>query len=181
MMEAPRPEDHLGLVFAEAHAVERMRRVRGFTDPHKDDARNFLSDGFFGLARACRSFDPARGYKFSTYAIPCIRGAIADAIRTESKSKSAHPPEFTTLDDDLVDPGPLPSEQLAQASMREAVRRVVDTPGLLSAQEHHVVVRHYWHDERQAVIARGMGMSRARVGQILQAAHAKLLGPLGRG
>ena len=37
---------------------------------------DFLQLGYFGLRRAVEKFDPARGYKFSTYAVPWIRQAI---------------------------------------------------------------------------------------------------------
>ena len=46
---------------------------------------DMLSYGMQGLIEAYHSFDPKRGAKFSTYALPRIRGAILDALR------SAHP------------------------------------------------------------------------------------------
>jgi RNA polymerase sigma factor for flagellar operon FliA len=46
---------------------------------------DMISCGVQGLIEAHRSFDPNRGAKFSTYALPRIRGAILDALR------AAHP------------------------------------------------------------------------------------------
>lgn len=46
---------------------------------------DMLSYGLQGLIEATRSFDPTKGAKFSTYALPRIRGAILDALR------AAHP------------------------------------------------------------------------------------------
>lgn len=46
---------------------------------------DMVSCGVQGLIEAYRSFDPSRGAKFSTFALPRIRGAILDALR------SAHP------------------------------------------------------------------------------------------
>ncbi len=46
---------------------------------------DMLSYGMQGLIEAHRSFDPTKGAKFSTYALPRIRGAILDALR------AAHP------------------------------------------------------------------------------------------
>lgn len=49
-----------------------MRR----TDPDEyDDA---FQDGVFGLLRAVQGFDPDRGFRLSSYAIPWIRKAITD-------------------------------------------------------------------------------------------------------
>jgi RNA polymerase sigma factor for flagellar operon FliA len=46
---------------------------------------DMVSCGVQGLIEAFHSFDPTRGAKFSTYALPRIRGAILDALR------AAHP------------------------------------------------------------------------------------------
>ena len=46
---------------------------------------DMVSCGVQGLIEAYHSFDPTRGAKFSTYALPRIRGAILDALR------AAHP------------------------------------------------------------------------------------------
>ncbi len=40
-----------------------------------------FSAGMFGLMKACRSYDPARGAIFKTYAYHRIRGAILDELR----------------------------------------------------------------------------------------------------
>jgi len=40
-----------------------------------------VSEGYVGLVRAARAFDPERGVAFSTFAAISIRGAIIDALR----------------------------------------------------------------------------------------------------
>ncbi len=40
-----------------------------------------VSAGSLGLLRALRAYDGARGMAFSTYAVPCIRGAMLDELR----------------------------------------------------------------------------------------------------
>lgn len=40
-----------------------------------------FSAGMYGLMKACRSYDPARGAVFKTYAYHRIRGAILDELR----------------------------------------------------------------------------------------------------
>jgi RNA polymerase sigma factor FliA len=45
------------------------------------DAEDIISHATFGLIDAIERFDPDRGPKFETYAIPRIRGSILDAVR----------------------------------------------------------------------------------------------------
>ncbi len=65
------------------HAVSRVGAdsLRSSILQYED----MLSCGVQGLIEAYHSFDPNRGAKFSTYALPRIRGAILDALR------AAHP------------------------------------------------------------------------------------------
>ena len=42
---------------------------------------DLISSGVIGLLKALESFDPSRGVKFKTYAIPRIKGAIMDELR----------------------------------------------------------------------------------------------------
>jgi RNA polymerase sigma factor for flagellar operon FliA len=65
------------------HAVSRVGAdcLRSSILQYED----MLSCGVQGLIEAYHSFDPNKGAKFSTYALPRIRGAILDALR------AAHP------------------------------------------------------------------------------------------
>lgn len=171
------PEKYLGLVWREAIRVAQHRSARGFRGPdHK--AENFVGDGYLGLLKACAQFDPSRGFKLSTFATPRIRGAILDALRTQSKSRAKFQPEYTELSLTLVSQEPLPLDRAEIESVRQAVRDIVDSPDLLNRQERLAVVRRYWHEERQCEIARRMRVSECRVSQVLGSAHGKLFGAL---
>ncbi len=65
------------------HVVNRI--AVGATSAGILQYEDMVSCGVQGLIEAYRSFDPNRGAKFSTYALPRIRGAILDALR------AAHP------------------------------------------------------------------------------------------
>jgi len=65
------------------HAVNRIA-VGGSTNGILQ-YEDMVSCGVQGLIEAYHSYDPNRGAKFSTYALPRIRGAILDALR------AAHP------------------------------------------------------------------------------------------
>lgn len=72
--------DYMPLV---RHAVNRV--AVGSSGASILQYEDMLSCGVQGLIEAYHSFDPNKGAKFSTYALPRIRGAILDALRT------AHP------------------------------------------------------------------------------------------
>ncbi|MGB8859749.1 MAG: FliA/WhiG family RNA polymerase sigma factor [Ilumatobacteraceae bacterium] len=50
--------------------------------PNSVDAGDLVSAGVFGLIDAVERFDPARGVKFETFAVPRIRGAVFDGLRS---------------------------------------------------------------------------------------------------
>lgn len=62
--------ENLGLV----HQVANRYRCRGL------DREDVVGEGVVGLMRAAEKFDPSRGFKFSTLAVPAIRHAIARAV-----------------------------------------------------------------------------------------------------
>jgi RNA polymerase sigma factor FliA len=72
--------DYMPLV---RHVVNRI--VVGSSGSSILQYEDMVSCGVQGLIEAHHSFDPNKGAKFSTYALPRIRGAILDALR------AAHP------------------------------------------------------------------------------------------
>lgn len=49
--------------------------------PNSVDSGDLVSAGVFGLMDAVERFDPERGVKFETFAVPRIRGAVYDGLR----------------------------------------------------------------------------------------------------
>lgn len=50
--------------------------------PQSVDQADLVSYGMFGLIDAIEKFEPARGFRFETYAISRIKGAIMDELRS---------------------------------------------------------------------------------------------------
>ena len=73
-------KDYMPLV---RHAVNRV--ASGGVHNGILQYEDMVSCGVQGLLEAHRAYDPTRGAKFSTYALPRIRGSILDALR------AAHP------------------------------------------------------------------------------------------
>jgi RNA polymerase sigma factor for flagellar operon FliA len=55
------------------------RMAAGF--PKSVELNDLINTGVIGLIEAFNNFDPARGVKFETFAVPRIRGAILDELR----------------------------------------------------------------------------------------------------
>lgn len=91
------------------------RMAMGF--PRSVELPDLINTGVIGLVEAFGNFDPSRGVKFETYAVPRIRGAILDELRAldwvprstraksreierafaELENKLGRPPEKTEL------------------------------------------------------------------------------------
>jgi RNA polymerase sigma factor for flagellar operon FliA len=68
----------LGLVY---HAAREMVKHA----PRELEIHDLVSAGTVGLVQALEGFEPARGLAFSTYAVPRIRGAILDELRSQDR------------------------------------------------------------------------------------------------
>ena len=87
-------EEHLALIRTEAKKF--ANRVTGV------DWRDCMTSGYIGLLDAQESFDPSRGFKFTTYAAHRVRGAIQDGFRMENntrrRNRPAHPVSLSKAD-----------------------------------------------------------------------------------
>jgi RNA polymerase sigma factor for flagellar operon FliA len=75
------PEDRQKLLNAYLPLVRNVaaRMAMGF--PRSVELTDLVNTGVIGLVEAFKNFDPRRGVKFETYAVPRIRGAILDELR----------------------------------------------------------------------------------------------------
>ncbi|MBD0330923.1 MAG: RNA polymerase sigma factor WhiG [Thermoleophilia bacterium] len=76
----PKVRDRLILTYAPLVKFVAGRVGSGLPS-HVDD-EDLMSYGLLGLIRAIERFDPGRDVKFETYAIPRVRGAIIDELRS---------------------------------------------------------------------------------------------------
>jgi RNA polymerase sigma factor for flagellar operon FliA len=85
------------------------RMAMGF--PRSVELSDLINTGVIGLTEAFANFDPERGVKFETYAVPRIRGAILDELRaldwvprsTRAKSREIER-AFSSLEHELGRP-----------------------------------------------------------------------------
>jgi RNA polymerase sigma factor (sigma-70 family) len=71
------------LVLHYAPLVKYVAGRVGVGLPTHIDSGDLVQSGIFGLVDAIEKFDPERGWKFETYAMQRIRGAILDDLRSQ--------------------------------------------------------------------------------------------------
>jgi RNA polymerase sigma factor for flagellar operon FliA len=77
-----RTEDRDALIVHYAPLVKYVAGRVAVGLPQNVDQSDLVSYGIFGLIDAIEKFDLARGFKFETYAISRIKGAIIDELRS---------------------------------------------------------------------------------------------------
>ena len=122
-----------------------------------------LHAGRVGLWQALRHYDPTRGTRFSSYAVPAIRHAVWAAVTRDRSSVVAG------TADALADPDA--AEAWAAALDRRAVHAALHTlVGALPPRLRQVIVAHYGLDatapQSFAQIGAILGVSRQRVQQL---------------
>lgn len=158
---------HRGLVVSLAR-----RRVNPFL--HQDE-QDLIQEGFLGLLRAARRFNPSRGTKFTTFAYRHVAGAIDRALpRLHPELPMSQLAMFNAQDTeadgemchDISDDGEQANAavSVAEGHCLEAVRGF--KAGLTPVQRQ-VVELVFWEGCAQADAARLLGISRARVSSIL--------------
>lgn len=145
--------------------VVRQQRLGGL--PFADA----LHEGRVGLWHALQGYDPARGTRFSTYAVPAIARAVWRAV-SESQPPCAHSVRHGSLATPTVERGDL-AETVYRAQVRAELHRLV---GTLPPRLRQVIVAHYGlteagdeaGDEPQtfAAIGRALGVTRQRIQQL---------------
>lgn len=74
---------------------ECIKFRKGVCDYEWED---MVSVGLIGLMKAIDTFDPDKGYSFSTYAIPCIRTRIRNELRTMGRRIENGDADILSLD-----------------------------------------------------------------------------------
>ena len=116
--------------------------------PRSVDPQDLVSYGTFGLIDAIDKFEPERGYKFETYAVNRIKGAILDELRAldwvprsvrarareieRSMAELEHKLHRTPTEEELAAKLDMPLEQLLDALAEMSTLGLVALDELLS-------------------------------------------------
>jgi RNA polymerase sigma factor (sigma-70 family) len=75
--------------FVESHRGLIVAVVRRRSRPSQASHEDLIQEAFLALCRAVERYDPRRGTRFSSYAVPVIRRAIGHAIRAIGEGPAA--------------------------------------------------------------------------------------------
>src|SRR5213593_577644 len=132
-----------------------------------------VHEGRIGLWQALRGYDPRRGTRFSTYAVPAITHALWQAVAT---ARAAPVDRRAPIPPPAVDPDPV--EHLHATQVRTTLRALLHT---LPPIRRHVVAAHAGLEagppQTFAALGQELGVSRQRVHQVHTAALAALAHP----
>jgi len=132
-----------------------------------------VHEGRIGLWQALRGYDPARGTRFSTYAVPAITHALWKAVAAARARPAAAAPALA-----LLASGANPAEQLPAQQEYAALHALVAT---LPPGPRHIVVAHLGlagaPPRTFAALGQELGVSRQRVHQRYVAALEHLAHP----
>lgn len=136
-----------------------------------------LHAGRLGLWQALRRYDPNRGTRFSSYAVPAIRHAVWAAV-AEAQTTVLWAGEPVSAGERADEA----EEVIARLDRAEVAAVLAAAVSRLAPREQQVVVAHYGLDgdppRTFAALGRALGVSRQRVQQIHRAALAVLAHPV---
>lgn len=127
------------------HTLKRYFRHRVRTTLHSDEDVEQIGD--IALWRACETFDPSRGVRFTTYAVNVIRNEIGKALSVDNAAKRGRGVSHVSLTPELAE--------------RVACRVHDDRPGMVDAVDF--VMRHTNPHYRPAIQAHLDGESWSRI------------------
>jgi RNA polymerase sigma factor for flagellar operon FliA len=105
------------------------RMALGF--PRSVELSDLISTGVIGLIEALSNYDPSRGVKFETYAVPRIRGAILDELRSldwvprSTRAKSREIEKATVKLENKL--GRVPTERELSKCLKVSTRELLAT------------------------------------------------------
>jgi RNA polymerase sigma factor (sigma-70 family) len=147
----------------------------------KVDQEDLVADGYLGLAKAARRYDPSHGVPFTAFARHYVRGAIIDTIRTlvrrhhlgdgvyadvQAFSELA-PLDVEVPAYDPPDPGPTPEEAFES---RDRLRALATIP----ERERIALIRTVVDGDTAADVAEELGVSASRVYTLVHDGSARV-------
>ncbi len=159
---------NLGLIYN----MRQRTRIYGV------DADDLLSEGFWSLYRAVGSFDPWRGYQFSTYACTSILRAYLLVGRNHAKKRERLANFYEHVDIDEALP---PSDMDFDARLRakRLQHHISNNETELTPMERFVLARRFFHGNRSRpdsleTVGSMVDLSKERIRQIQVSALDKL-------
>lgn len=145
-----------------------LRQMNLVSDNEFED---LVQEGSLGLVKACNTYDPSKGFKFSTYACICIRNNILMYLRTRRRQSKLEtissdtfiinprdPQEAIRMIDLLEDPGSSVECKVATSLLIEALK--------LECPKYKDILRLAYEGYNQREIGERLGVSQSCVSRI---------------
>lgn len=160
-------EEHLGL--ARKVAFEYYRKLQ-----EKYTYDELESTAYMGLIKAANNFNESKGFKFSTYAIPTIRGEISKMCRDDKWYfiKRGVPHEMLSLnvvvgkDNNIEIQDILEDQEDVEENLINSIL-ASELLELLTKREKQVMYLYYYMHLSQTEIAKNIECSQAHVSRII--------------
>jgi RNA polymerase sigma factor FliA len=179
------------LILAYQNLVKMTANKMAQSFPNSVETEDLMSYGLFGLIDAIEKFDPDLGYKFETYAVSRIRGAIIDEMRSLDwvpRSVRAHDKESGKTSGTMIALDEPMSSEEGTATYGDSIyeddwdrdmvdtvaRQMADATEAISEREHLVLSLYYYNGFTLAEIGTILGVTESRVCQI----HTKTISKL---
>ena len=150
------------------------RRLAQRTIPYDD----LMQEGLLACVLAIYSFDAASGASFPTYALHCAHNRMIDCVRREKRTAANVDSGDAILDDEsnetLFDRLPRHPTSSEDLDYRVLVGQLNAAIHRLPARERLCIVLFFREELLQEDVAALLGISRARVGQLLAQALERL-------
>lgn len=147
------------------HLIRRIARKMRRRLPRGVELSDLISDGFIGLNRAARRFDPSRGTPFSLFACRCIKGAMLDGLRQRDwlprqiRTGKSPPPVVRSLSLELIYQPMFEHRVQWRASIDDLLRP-------LSQRARLIVQLYHFEKMNMPQIAEVLGVTISRVSQL---------------
>lgn len=153
------------LVTKHMQMVKFIANKRNKNKKNEADFDDMVQAGSMGLANAIKNFDPTKS-KFSTYTYPAINNAI-----TRHLDKTGTDEQQQAVDDDNQTIDPIDNrEQMADenAASEEKMQWVQKAMAALPERTKTIIQRCLLNNENQDAVGTELGITKQRVGQVLQ-------------
>ena len=152
--------DNLRLVYYIARGIQDRTGFFQFDE--------LVGAGMLGLVKTANKFDPAKGYAFTTYAAPRIRGEMLDEIR-KTNGRRFHP-KFIGLT--FTDKNGIEHERQLPSDIKEVSLETRDQVAFflskLSGRKRKVMELRFQNDLKLREIAKLMNLTESRICQIIK-------------
>ena len=145
------------------------------------DQEDLVADGYVGLVRAARKYDPSHGVPFTAFARHYVRGAITDTVRTSVRRhhlgdgvyadvrafSDLAPADAESPGYEPPDPGPTPHDAVES---RDRLRVL----GTIPERERIALIRTVVDGDSAADVAKELGVSQHRVYTLVHDGSARV-------